>query len=146
MKSKSQALSKFQLFEAWVQRQFDAKIRRFLCDNGGEFSPIDTYLESQGAEVDTSAPYCKQQNGLAERTNRTIKERINTILADAKLPRSFWTEILDTVTYLKLRSRIHSQEKDTIRNPVWNRATTLPPSPYWLTSMGSDTRRAPRQD
>jgi transposase InsO family protein len=60
MKSKSQALHKFQLFEAWVYRQFDAKIRRFLYDNGGEFLTIGTYPELQGVEFDTSAPYCKQ--------------------------------------------------------------------------------------
>lgn len=113
MKSKSQALHKFQLFEAWVYRQFDAKIRRFLCDNGGEFLTIGAYLEAQGVEFDTSAPYCKQQNGLAERTNRTIKERINTILMDANLPRSFWTEILDTVTYLKLRAPASILRKKT---------------------------------
>ena len=113
LRYKSQALSKFRLFEAWVQRQFDTKIRRFLCDNGGEFHPIGTYLVSQGVEFDTSAPYCKQQNGLAERTNRTIKERINTILADAQLPRSFWTEILDTVTYLKLRAPASILKKRT---------------------------------
>ena len=104
MKSKPEALHKFQLFESWVEKQFDVKIRRFLCDNGREFLSIGAYLEAKGVEFDTSAPYCKQQNGLAERTNRTIKERINTILLDSKFPRTFWTEILDTVIYLKLRA------------------------------------------
>jgi transposase InsO family protein len=40
MKWKSEALYKFKLFEAWVERQFEVKIRRFLCDNGREFLPI----------------------------------------------------------------------------------------------------------
>jgi hypothetical protein len=113
MKFKSEAFHKFQLFESWAERQFDIKIRRFLCDNGREFLPIGAYLESKGVEFDTSAPYCKQQNGLAERTNRTIKERINTILFDAKLPRIFWNEILDTVLYLKLRAPASILKKRT---------------------------------
>jgi hypothetical protein len=66
MKPKSQALLKVQLFEAWIQRQFEAKVRQFLCDNGRELSPIP-----KGVEFDTSAPCFKQPKikGLAERTN-----------------------------------------------------------------------------
>ncbi|GFF60823.1 retrovirus-related Pol polyprotein from transposon TNT 1-94, partial [Aspergillus udagawae] len=61
MKWKSEALQKFQLFEAWVHRQFGTRIKRFLCDNGREYLVIGAYLESQGIEFDTSAPYCKNQ-------------------------------------------------------------------------------------
>ena len=104
MKRKAEALAKYKLFEAWVERQFEVRIKRFLSDNGGEYGPIRDHLEAQGIEYNTSAPYCKGQNGLAERTNRTLKEKMNAILMDAKLPQQFWTEILDTVTYLKFRS------------------------------------------
>jgi transposase InsO family protein len=90
---KHEALQKFRQFEAWVHRQFGAHIKRFLTDNGREYLPIGTHLETQGVEFDTSPPYCKGQNGLAERTNRTIRERINTLLSDARLPPSWWTEL-----------------------------------------------------
>jgi hypothetical protein len=133
MKWKSEALYKFKLFEAWVERQFEVKIRRFLCDNGREFLPIGAYPESKGVEFDTSAPYCKQQNGLAERTNRTIKERINTILVDAKLPRTFWIEILDTVTYLKLRAPASILQKATPYEVLYGK----PPSLSHLRRIGS---------
>jgi hypothetical protein len=85
MRWKHEALQKFRHFEAWVHRQFGAQIKRFLTDNGREYLPIGTHLEIQGVEFDTSPPYCKGQNGLAERTNRTIRERINTLLSDARL-------------------------------------------------------------
>jgi transposase InsO family protein len=110
---KHEALQKFRQFEAWVYRQFGAQIKRFLTDNGREYLPIGTYLEPQGVEFDTSPPYCKGQNGLAERTNRTIRERINTLLSDAKLPPSWWIEILDTVVYLKLRAPASILQKKT---------------------------------
>jgi transposase InsO family protein len=89
MRWKHETLQKLRQFEAWVHRQFGAQIKRFLTDTGREYLPIGTHLESQGVEFDTSPPYCKGQNGLAERTNRTIRERINTLLSDARLPFSW---------------------------------------------------------
>jgi transposase InsO family protein len=89
MKWKREALQMVRHFEAWVYRQFGAGTKRFLTDNGREYLPVGTHLESQGAELDTSPPYCKGQNGLAERMNRTIRERINTLLSDAKFPPSW---------------------------------------------------------
>jgi hypothetical protein len=133
MKRKSEALQKFQLFEAWVNRQFDLRIKRFLCDNGREYLSIGAYLEPQGVEFDTSAPYCKGQNGLAERTNRTIQERINTLLSDAKLPPSWWAEILDTVLYLKLRAPASILKKKTPYEALYG----TPPELSHLRRIGS---------
>ncbi|KAI1828889.1 hypothetical protein DTO027I6_10038 [Penicillium roqueforti] len=113
MRWKHEALRKFRQFEAWVHRQFGAQIKRFLTDNGREYLPVGTHLESQGVEFVTSPPYCKGQNGLAERTNRTIRERINTLLSDANLPPSWWTELVDTVVYLKLRAPASILRKKT---------------------------------
>lgn len=133
MRQKSEALQKFQLFEAWVYRQFGIKIKRFLCDNGREYLAIGAYLEPQGIEFDTSAPYSKGQNGLAERTNRTIRERINTLLCDAKLPLSFWTEVLDTVVYLKMRAPASFLQKKTPYEVLYKK----PPSLSHLRRIGS---------
>lgn len=133
LKWKSEALPKFQLFEAWVRGQFGTRIKRFLCDNGREYSAIGVYLESQGIELDTSTPYCKGQNGLAERTNRTIRERINTLLFDAKLPLSFWTEILETVVYLKLRAPASFLQKKASYEALYGK----PPSLSHLRRIGS---------
>ena len=104
MRWKHEALQKFRLLEAWVYRQFGAQIKRFLTDNGREYLPIGKHLETWGVEFDTSPLYCKGQNGLVERTNRTIWERINTLLSDANLSPSWWVELVDTVVYLKLRA------------------------------------------
>lgn len=125
MRWKHEALSKFRQFEAWVHRQFDARIKRFLTDNGREYLPIGTHLESKGVEFDTSPPYCKGQNGLAERTNRTIRERINTLLSDAKLPPSWWPELLETVVYLKLRAPASILKKKTPFEILYGKPPTL---------------------
>ncbi|KAJ5474060.1 hypothetical protein N7475_003626 [Penicillium sp. IBT 31633x] len=133
MRWKHEALQKFRLFEAWVHRQFGAQIKRFLTDNGREYLPIGTHLETQGVEFDTSPPYCKGQNGLAERTNRTIRERINTLLSDANLPPSWWTELVDTVVYLKLRAPATILQKKTPYEIVHGK----PPSLLHLRRIGS---------
>jgi Reverse transcriptase (RNA-dependent DNA polymerase)./Integrase core domain. len=100
-------------------------LRPGCTDNGREFLPIGTHLESQGVEFDTSPPYCKGQNGLAERTNRTIRERINTLLSDAKLPLSWWTELVDTVVYLKLRAPASILKKKTPFEMLYGKPPTL---------------------
>jgi transposase InsO family protein len=133
MRWKHEALQKFRQFEAWVYRQFGAHIKRFLTDNGREYLPIGTHLETQGVEFDTSPPYCKGQNGLAERTNRTIRERINTLLSDAKLPPSWWTELLETVVYLKLRAPASILQKKTPFEILYGK----PPSLLHLRRIGS---------
>jgi transposase InsO family protein len=46
MRWKHEALSKFRQFEAWVHRQFGARIKRFLTENGREYLPIGSHLES----------------------------------------------------------------------------------------------------
>ncbi|CEJ62230.1 hypothetical protein PMG11_10736 [Penicillium brasilianum] len=73
------------------------------------------------------------QNGLAERTNRTIRERINTLLSDAKLPPSWWTELLDTVVYLKLRAPASILQKKTPYEVIYGK----PPKLLHLRRIGS---------
>lgn len=51
--------------------------------------------------------HTSQQNGVAERLNRTLLEKKNrSILFEVKLPKVFWGEALMTATYLK--NRTHS--------------------------------------
>ncbi|GJS95067.1 putative ribonuclease H-like domain-containing protein [Tanacetum coccineum] len=56
--------------------------------------------------------YCKnggvtartlQQNGVAERKNRTLIEAARTMLADSKLPTTFWAEAVNTACYVQNR-------------------------------------------
>ena len=49
-------------------------------------------------------PKTLEQNSVAECMNRTLVETLRSMLADAKLPHSFWAEALSTAVYLKNRS------------------------------------------
>lgn len=49
-------------------------------------------------------PKTPQQNGVAERVNRTLIETVRSMLTDAKLPHEFWAEALSTAVYLRNHS------------------------------------------
>ncbi|KAI3814090.1 hypothetical protein L1987_18835 [Smallanthus sonchifolius] len=54
----------------------------------------------KGIHHDFSAPYVPQQNGAAERKNRNLVETARTMLADAKLPVTFWAEAVNTACHV----------------------------------------------
>ena len=125
MKTKGEALECLKRFYTFIKRQFGAEIKRILTDNGRELRPIAYYLERQGGLFETSAPYSKEQNGLSERTIRTLKDRLNTLRIDAKIPISFWPELLNTVTYLKLRSPASILRKRTPFEALYGKTPKL---------------------
>ncbi|KAJ9538252.1 hypothetical protein OSB04_030985 [Centaurea solstitialis] len=57
----------------------------------------------KGIERQYSAPRTPQQNGVAERRNRTLIEAARTMLVDSKLPITFWTEAVNTTCYVQNR-------------------------------------------
>jgi hypothetical protein len=59
------------------------------------------YCISNGIRHERSILKTPQHNGVAERMNRTIVERVRTMLSHAKLPKSFWGETLMTAVDLK---------------------------------------------
>lgn len=74
IKCKTEVRVKFQELQALLERESSCKIKCLSTDNGtedvnGEFL---SYLNSHGVQHQTTALHCPQQNGIAERTNRSI--------------------------------------------------------------------------
>lgn len=86
-------------FQAWFERQTGKKILRFRSDNGTEFNELRRTLHHSGVEIHRSVPYTPEQNGMAERMNRTILEKMRTILDSSGFETSLWPEILATATH-----------------------------------------------
>lgn len=81
------------------------KIRALRTDGGGENEgEVNDFLKKRGIRHEKSSPYISEQNGVAERVNRTIIERVGAILADTSLPKELWAELASTVVYPKNRS------------------------------------------
>ena len=77
----------------------------FRSDNGGEFTSnqFETYLKKEGIRHERTIPKTPEQNGVADRLNRTLVEMSRLMILDAKLPQKFWAESISTAVYLRNR-------------------------------------------
>ncbi|GJS26895.1 putative ribonuclease H-like domain-containing protein [Tanacetum coccineum] len=84
---------------------FAKKVKVIRCDNGTEFKNrvISEFCEKKGIKREYSVARTPQQNGVAERRNRTLIEEARTMLADSKLPTTFWAEAVNTACYVQNR-------------------------------------------
>jgi len=90
LKTKDQVLEAFKEFQAKVERETGRKLKCVRADNGGEYrGPFESYCKVHGIRLEKTPPKTPQLNGLAERMNRTIEERVRCMLSHAKLPKSF---------------------------------------------------------
>ncbi|GJX65372.1 putative ribonuclease H-like domain-containing protein, partial [Tanacetum coccineum] len=85
------------------------------CDNGGEFrnKEMDEFCSRKGIKREFSNARTPQQNDVAERRNRTLIEAARTILADAKLPVTFWVEVVNTTCYVQNRVLVNKSQHKT---------------------------------
>ena len=104
MKHKSDTLAKFQEFKSMAENTTGKRIKILRCDNGGEYDKFNSTCVNLGIIRQTTAPYSPQQNGVAERLNRTIMESARCMLHQAGLSREFWAEAVTTAVYIKNRS------------------------------------------
>ena len=88
-------------WKALVERQSEHKIKVFRSDNGGEYTSkrFDEFLCIHGIARQTSPPYTPQQNGVAERANRTIVEMAMSMIHSQGLGREFWAEAVCNAAY-----------------------------------------------
>lgn len=119
LKRKDQVLDVFKQFQAAVERETGKKLKCIRTDNGGEYSgPFDEYCRQQGIRHQKTPPKTPQLNGLAERMNRTLVERVRCLLSHAKLPKFFWGEALSTATHVVNLSPCVPLDCD-VPNKVW---------------------------
>nr|GEY07045.1 putative ribonuclease H-like domain-containing protein [Tanacetum cinerariifolium] len=90
-------------FITGIKNLIDHKVKIIRCDNGTEFKnkEMNQFCEKQGIKREFSVARTPQHNGVAERKNRTLIEAARTMLADSKLPTSFWAEAVNTTCYVQ---------------------------------------------
>ncbi|CAI7798216.1 unnamed protein product [Closterium sp. NIES-53] len=88
-----------------AQRESIHKVKVICTDNGGEFfcADFEAVLKKKGIQHQLMVPYNPQQNGVAERFNRTLQEGARTLLGRAGLPDPFWVTALRQVALVKNR-------------------------------------------
>nr|GEV85183.1 hypothetical protein [Tanacetum cinerariifolium] len=91
------------------------KVKIIRCDNRGEFKnrEMDEFCTIKGIKREFSNARTPQQNGVAERRNRTLIKAARTMLADAKLPVTFWAKAVNTACYVQNRVLVNKSENKT---------------------------------
>ncbi|GKB49867.1 putative ribonuclease H-like domain-containing protein [Tanacetum coccineum] len=92
-------------FITGIENLIDLKVKVIRCDNGTEFKNriMNQFCEMKGIKMEFSVARTPQQNGVVERKNRTLIEVARTMLADSKLPTTFWDEVVNTACYVQNR-------------------------------------------
>ena len=122
--------------EFWKDLQTRATRLPRLCkvqfDNGGEFisNEFKKKLRSEGIHLQLSTPHTPQQNGKAERTNRTIAERARCMMKQAGIPNRYWPYAFEaanvisnltktTTAAIPAYERVHQRRADINRLRVF---------------------------
>jgi transposase InsO family protein len=105
LKNKSDAIEKLIEFSQQCITQNKQPPKIIKSDNGGEFNStvFQNYCKKKGIIRQFTAAYTPEQNGIAERSNRTIVEMTRCILNQRKIPTVFWGEAVKTAVYLRNR-------------------------------------------
>lgn len=100
--TKDEAFSKFVEWSSLVENLSDKKIKTLRTDNGLEYcnKQFNEYCEAKGIQRHRTCAYTPQQNGVAERMNRTIMEKVRCMLSDSGLPKKFWAEATHTAVII----------------------------------------------
>ena len=85
-----------------VKAETSLKVKCLRSDNGGEYidGGFTEYCAAQGIRMEKTIHGTPQQNGLAERMNITLNECGKSMRLHTRLPKTFWTEAVNTAAYL----------------------------------------------
>ena len=106
LKHRNEAFAKFKEWKIMVENQTGRKLKRLRIDNGLEFCnrEFNQFCAQNGISRHRTCTETPQQNGLAERMNRTILDKVRCMLSEFGLPKQFCAEATNTAVYLINRS------------------------------------------
>ncbi|BBG94224.1 transposable element gene [Prunus dulcis] len=102
----SEAFSIFKKFKAFVENQSGHNLKVLRTNRGREFTSneIYEYCKSNGIKTELTTRYTPQQNGVAERRNRTNVEMARSMLKSKGLLNAFWAKLIHTTVFILNRS------------------------------------------
>jgi hypothetical protein len=88
-----------------ITSHFQSSPRFIRCDNAKEYTSksLHDYLDSIGCKIIFTSPYTPEQNGEAERLNRTLGDIARTTLTHSHLPSSLWSYAYKCACFLTNR-------------------------------------------
>ncbi|GMF36315.1 unnamed protein product [Phytophthora fragariaefolia] len=102
MKAISEVLSKFKIYKAATENATGKMIKRLRSDNGDKYTDklFKAYLNRNGIKHEKTVPYMPQQNGLAERMNRSLVEMARCMLYHEGIDKKWWAESVNTAAWI----------------------------------------------
>jgi hypothetical protein len=103
IKSKDQVYLKFKEYLNFVKVNTCIKPKIIRSDNGGEYKnkKMSKICQEHDIKQEFTVPYNPQQNGMAERMNRTLTEMVRCMLQDAKMDKTYWAEAFVTAASIR---------------------------------------------
>ena len=103
LKRKSEVASRTKHFVEWVKTQREKYPKNIHTDGGGEYvnKDLNEFLEAHGINFEYTEAHSPQQNGIAERINRTIIEGSSAMLIQAGLDICFWEQSVKQFVFIK---------------------------------------------
>ncbi|KAL5715795.1 hypothetical protein ACHQM5_017567 [Ranunculus cassubicifolius] len=106
MKHKNEVTAIFKMWKTLVEKQTGRVVKYIRSDNGGEYieDPLKVFCAEQGIGRHFTVKGTPQQNGVAERMNRTLLEKARCMMSNAGLKKFWWAEALNMACFLINRS------------------------------------------
>ena len=106
IRRKDETFNQFKSWKAEAENQTGKKLKVLRSDNGGEYlaNHFKQFRELHGILHETTTPHTPQQNGVAERYNRTLMDMVRSMMHGAGLKKHFWGEAIQTANYLRNRA------------------------------------------
>lgn len=121
---KSDAFITFKYFKSLVEKETGSYIKCLRTDRGGEFTSqeFNQFCKENGIKRQLTAAYTPQQNGVAERKNRTVMSMVRSLLSEKKIPKNFWPEAVNWAVHVLNRSPTLAV-KDMTPEEAWSGIT-----------------------
>ncbi|KAL0312905.1 UNVERIFIED_CONTAM: Retrovirus-related Pol polyprotein from transposon TNT 1-94 [Sesamum radiatum] len=123
LRTKDEATEMFLKYKCEVENQLDKRIKRLRTDRGGEYNTnfLKEFCENNDIIHETNAPYTPQQNGIAERKNRTLKKMMNAMLLSSGMPDNMWGKAVLSACYIL--NRVPHKKLDISSYELWKGIT-----------------------
>jgi hypothetical protein len=126
MKKKSEVIEKFKEYKCLVEKKTERKIKTVRSDNGTEYTShyLEDFLKQEGIRHELTVEYTSQQNGVAERKNRSLVETARCLMIQSGLSANFWAEAILTANHIRNRCPSRSLGGE-IPFKMWTRRTPI---------------------
>ncbi|UYV79912.1 hypothetical protein LAZ67_18001028, partial [Cordylochernes scorpioides] len=153
MKSRSEVFKGFRIFKNYAEKQTGKKLKCIRNDNAPEYlsREFKDYLEGEGIGRQLSVEYTPQQNGVAERANRTLVDMTRCFMIEGNLPETLWAELIHTATYIRNRCPRNNDCKTphelfTKRKPVVSHLKIVGSKSFAMNNRPNRSKFAPRSE